>query len=101
MYCGMCGAELPTDARFCMRCGTPRSGVGRAGSQWEYCCLRQLDRDRYVVSLFNADLDCSEHANLGLCLYRLGLDGWEMVGITYEADPKRGYVEMWFKRALA
>jgi predicted amidophosphoribosyltransferase len=27
MYCMKCGAQLPADAAFCFRCGTPQTSV--------------------------------------------------------------------------
>lgn len=39
MHCMKCGTQLPQDANFCYKCGTP---VGKTSSnptkeQWEYC----------------------------------------------------------------
>ncbi len=31
IYCIKCGGQLPDDARFCARCGTPVAGAGAAG----------------------------------------------------------------------
>ncbi|MGA8603947.1 MAG: zinc ribbon domain-containing protein, partial [Thermoplasmata archaeon] len=31
-YCKKCGAQIPDDAQFCMKCGTPVQGAGTAPS---------------------------------------------------------------------
>lgn len=38
MYCGKCGTELPEEANFCLKCGTPRKpGVGSVEPKYEFC----------------------------------------------------------------
>src|SRR5262249_55822657 len=36
LLCGSCGAELPSDSRFCNKCGTPLRAAGAAGAAAEY-----------------------------------------------------------------
>lgn len=44
-YCPSCGAELPADAKFCVRCGKPQAepppepvpAPAPAGARWETC----------------------------------------------------------------
>lgn len=39
MYCLRCGTELPQDANFCYKCGTPvgKTGETSESTKWEYC----------------------------------------------------------------
>ena len=38
MFCSKCGTQLPDEASFCWKCGTPqRSNVRTEAPQWETC----------------------------------------------------------------
>lgn len=43
MHCMKCGAQLPPDAKFCYKCGTPVGNIGDnpTKEQWEYCEIQQ------------------------------------------------------------
>jgi zinc-ribbon domain len=46
VYCAACGARLPDDASFCMRCGKAQQ-AGTAGSpeQWEVCTIDRFSTE--------------------------------------------------------
>lgn len=51
MHCMKCGAQLPQDAKFCYKCGTP---VGQAKTegvkeiQWEYCEIQREKKTNWL-----------------------------------------------------
>ncbi len=52
MFCVNCGTQLPDDANFCGKCGTPqksgsRIGEGPTGTKWETC---EIVREEAVPS---------------------------------------------------
>ncbi len=50
MYCLKCGTQLPEDAKFCYKCGTPTGETGNKSEKevFEYCEI-EMKQDTYML----------------------------------------------------
>src|SRR5947209_11756351 len=75
MYCKNCGTQLPDDASFCLKCGTPQQAGVQAQTevpQWETCEIHWENTTKGFFSM----------STLRFWAERIGPDGTENVGVT-------------------
>jgi hypothetical protein len=54
MFCKDCGAEIPNDSSFCLKCGKPQKGAIESHTEgWEYCEIVYEGKKKGIEGVLN------------------------------------------------